>query len=160
MFMIEAAAPDYRAILTELIELGAELARKIVRSARDPDAYAQVPDKLLMRMPDPSAAFDRVSRAIRRCIALVQTLNAPPAGRPARVEPPERPDRIDPTDMPAMIASISRDLARTPRYDSPPSIAQLRAEADELRKSLSPDHPDREPPPQPKFRALRHPRAR
>jgi hypothetical protein len=140
-------AAQYRAILNDMIALGAELARMIVRQARAAEAAAALPDQPRPRLPDPSAAFDRVTRAVRRCIALATSLTASPARHHAQAERPERPDSLPGGDLAAKIGTIARDLG-LPK--APPSVAELRAELDALRAEE----------PQPKFRALRHPRAR
>jgi hypothetical protein len=155
MFMTAATAlpqddaAQYRAILNEMIALGAELARMIVRRAREAEAGAPSPDQPRHRMADPSAAFDRVARTIRRCIALATSLTgaATHRGRGAEADRPERPDRSAGADLPGQIGNLARDLGLP---GGPPSVAQLRAEIDALRTQTA----------QPKFRALRHPRAR
>ena len=75
----------YRRVLNELVDLGAELARLVVQQAK---AQADAPQPSAPA-PDPTIAFDRISRAIRRSIALARKLDepvpAPEAAHPAEL---------------------------------------------------------------------------
>jgi len=78
----------YREILHGLIEVGAELVRHLPQQAA---AQAQAPQQHPAPQPAPAPssdavaiAYDRISRAVRRCIALARSLNDP-------AHPPKHP---------------------------------------------------------------------
>jgi hypothetical protein len=76
----------YRRILHDLIDLGADLARLVHQHAK---AEAAKPDTAPSSgpAPDPTIAFERIARTIRRSIALARKLTEPvpaPASNPAR----------------------------------------------------------------------------
>ncbi len=88
-----ADAQYYRQVLHGLIDIGADLARLLHQQATPP---AQAPQQGRDPQPTPppaedalptiTAAFDRIARAVRRCIALARSLTEPaqPANDPAR----------------------------------------------------------------------------
>jgi len=63
----------YRGVLHELIDKGMDLARKVHEQANAPEPEA-------MPAADAVVAFDRISRAVRRTIALAQRLDQPARG--------------------------------------------------------------------------------
>ncbi|MBV9528725.1 hypothetical protein, partial [Sphingomonas sp.] len=71
----EADTAYYREVLHELIEIGTTLARALPRQATQPTpAQLQpAPAKAL----DLASAYERITRAIRRTIALARTLDQP-----------------------------------------------------------------------------------
>ncbi len=85
----------YRKVLHGLIEVGAELVRHLPQQAA---AQAQAPhqDPAPQPAPAPSPdavasvaiAYDRISRAVRRCIALARSLNDP--AHPSKHPAPDR----------------------------------------------------------------------
>ncbi len=82
----------YREILHGLIEVGAELVRHLPQQATA-QAQAQQQDPAPQPAPAPSPdavaiAYDRISRAVRRCIMLAQSLDKP--AKPARTPAPDR----------------------------------------------------------------------
>ncbi len=80
-------AQYYRQILHELVEIGADLARTLHRQATTQSAapeQAGQPAPAPIAAPDPSIAFDRIARTIRRTIALARTLTDPAQPRPAQ----------------------------------------------------------------------------
>jgi hypothetical protein len=76
-------AQYYRQILHELIDMGANLARAIHCQATTQPGAASGPEEASQPAPapDPTIAFDRIARAIRRTIALTRAITepAPPA---------------------------------------------------------------------------------
>ena len=72
----QADALYYRDVLHQLIDMGLDLARQLHQQATTP-----TPDAA----PDPAfaVAFDRISRAIRRTVALARSLAEPPAAEHA-----------------------------------------------------------------------------
>ncbi len=76
-------AQYYRQVLHELIELGADLARTLHRQAAATPAAAPEPAPARALQPDPSIAFERIARTIRRTIALARKLSDPTQPRPA-----------------------------------------------------------------------------
>lgn len=66
-----ADARYYRAILHELIDMAADIARQVHRQViaqpQAPATGAPAP------LPDPTIPFDRIARAIRRTVALART---------------------------------------------------------------------------------------
>ncbi len=72
---------SYRHILHELIEIGTDLARIVHRQATsEPNATpAAAPT------PDPTIAFDRIARTLRRTIVLARKLTDPAPQRPAEL---------------------------------------------------------------------------
>ena len=87
-------AQYYRAVLHELIGMGADLARSIHQqataspAAKIPDRKAPAPDSIGVSAPTPdlTVAFDRIARCVRRSIALAHALAEPSrqATRPAQ----------------------------------------------------------------------------
>ncbi len=68
----------YRGILHELIDMGADLARRVHRQAiAQPEPTIPANDPEPTSPPDPTQAFDRIARAIRRTIALARNLAEP-----------------------------------------------------------------------------------
>jgi len=82
----------YRAVLHDLIDRGADLARRLHERAAGP-AGADA-DVDAAGSPDPTIAFDRVARAIRRTIALARHIaaNPAPAARPGQSHADTRAD--------------------------------------------------------------------
>jgi hypothetical protein len=83
----------YRAILQELIEGAAQLARQILQNATPPVGWAQPIKTQENPAPapeagppapetDPTVAYDRIARTIRRTIALARHIADNPAGQP------------------------------------------------------------------------------
>ena len=72
----------YRQMLYELAEMGMDIARTLHRQATQPAAAAD-PAPAEAPQPDPTVAFDRIARAIRRTIALARTLTDPAPPSPA-----------------------------------------------------------------------------
>jgi hypothetical protein len=77
-------AEYYREVLHELIELGADLARAVHRQAATTQPVtapehedASQPAPAQAPASDPTIAFDRIARAIRRTIALARTITEP-----------------------------------------------------------------------------------
>ncbi len=70
----------HRAILNELIDMGADLARLVHQQAHSQAAAKPANDHA---PPDPTIAFDRIARAIRRTITLAQNLAGPVQPRAA-----------------------------------------------------------------------------
>ncbi len=68
----------YRGVLHQLIDMGLDLAKNVHQQAT-----TQAPEPDTKPAPDPSFAFDRISRAIRRTIALARTLAEPPRSESA-----------------------------------------------------------------------------
>ena len=73
----------YRAVLLDLIDRGADLARRIHENATLAEA---TPENSLNigSIVDPTAAFDRITRAVRRTIALARNIAKGPAARQER----------------------------------------------------------------------------
>ena len=72
----DQAAEDaqyYRRVLHGLIDIGADLARMVHEQAKAQAEATQAGEAA----PDPTVAFDRISRAVRRTIALARTLDDP-----------------------------------------------------------------------------------
>jgi hypothetical protein len=69
----------YRAILHDLIERGTDLARRNHEAAVQPPQNATTPDTQPEPQQDPTIAFDRIARAIRRTIALARHIAENPA---------------------------------------------------------------------------------
>ena len=79
----------YRAVLHELIHIGTDLAR-LTHQHAVAHAQAALQGAFPATPPqDHAADFDRIARAIRRCIALARSLRdpPPPARDPARLQP-------------------------------------------------------------------------
>lgn len=84
-------AQYYREVLHKLIALGSDLAAAVVRQATAEPGPTMIEDAAGQRAsqrapcPDPSIAFDRIARAVRRTIALARKLSepdrAPPRGK-------------------------------------------------------------------------------
>ncbi len=72
----------HRQVLRDLIDMGTDLARAVHRRATresGPNAPAPANDPA----PDPTLAFDRIARCVRRCIALARKLAESPSPSPA-----------------------------------------------------------------------------
>ncbi len=69
----------YRQVLHELIEIGTDLARIVHRQATP----APNSEPAAAPAPDPTIAFDRIARTLRRTIALARKLTDPAPPRPA-----------------------------------------------------------------------------
>ena len=82
-------AQYYRGILQELIEMAADIARAVHRQATAETGNApsteQAAKPAAAPTPDPTIAFDRIARTLRRTIALARKLSDP-----ARPAPSER----------------------------------------------------------------------
>ena len=80
---LAADAQYYRRVLHELIDMGADLARRVHSQAK---AVAPVagPEQ------DATVAFDRIARAVRRTIALARTLDEPVPPRAGQDGAPQR----------------------------------------------------------------------
>ena len=74
-------AQYYRHILHELIEIGADLARALHRQATPEPSTEPGPEPA--SRPDPTIAFDRIARTLRRTIALARKISAPTPPGPA-----------------------------------------------------------------------------
>ena len=82
----------YREILHELIEIGADLARAVhCQATPEPSAQlntgpgaAPEPVPAGAPQPDPTLAFDRIARTLRRTIALARTITEPAPLSPAQ----------------------------------------------------------------------------
>jgi hypothetical protein len=76
----------YRQVLHDLIDMGTDLARQVHQQAtRAAEAQtAALPPHPVPEPPDPTIAFDRIARAIRRSIALARHIAE---ARPARSAP-------------------------------------------------------------------------
>ena len=72
-------AQYYRGILHELVEMATDIARAVHRQAASEPAAtpAEAPT------PDPTIAFDRIARTLRRTIALARKITDPTSPRPA-----------------------------------------------------------------------------
>ena len=72
-------AQYYRGILHELVEMATDIARAVHRQAASEPAAtpAEAPT------PDPTIAFDRIARTLRRTIALARKITDPTPPRPA-----------------------------------------------------------------------------
>ena len=81
-------AQYYRQVLHELIEIGTDIARIVHRQAtakpaeHGPESDGQ-PAAKPAPAPDPTIAFDRIARTLRRTIALARKLTDPTPLRPA-----------------------------------------------------------------------------
>ena len=75
-------AQYYREVLHELIEIGTDIARAVHRQTTA--APAPAPEQASQPAPDPSIAFDRIARTIRRTIALARKLSEPAPLNPAQ----------------------------------------------------------------------------
>ena len=90
-------AQYYRQVLHELIEIGTDLARTLHRqAATEPNnqpnaepAAAQAPT------PDPSIAFDRIARTLRRTIVLARKITEPTPPRPKDLAAERRAERTN-----------------------------------------------------------------
>ena len=78
-------AQYYRRVLHELIDMGTSLARATHQQATRTPAPSKIPAN--DPAPDPTIAFDRIARCVRRTIALARTLSEPP---PAPSQPPPK----------------------------------------------------------------------
>ncbi len=153
----DADTAYYRAVLHELIEIGATLARTLPQQATQPPAPEAAPTPATTA--DLAAAYERLTRALRRTIALARALDQPaPHGaiRPLttrhtapRTTPPD--DTLDdddapgaPPDLPpehlrAARAHVAREVEAAIEHD-----AHDHADAAALRADLHErlDHPD------------------
>ncbi len=152
----DADTAYYRAVLHELIEIGATLARTLPQQATQPPAPEAAPTPATTA--DLAAAYERLTRALRRTIALARALDQPaPHGaiRPLttrhtapRTAPPD--DTLDddapgaPPDLPpehlrAARAHVAREVEAAIEHD-----AHDHADAAALRADLHErlDHPD------------------
>ena len=102
----EADVQFYRTMLHELIELGVGLARDVCSQAKAEPSQA---------LPDAAVMFERVSRAVRRTIALAQRLGEPVA---------------------APVADAARRLARRRIVRQVEDLIQLKAEGPEREDCL------------------------
>ena len=75
-------AQYYRQVLHELIEIGTDLARSIHRQATPEPAIEPAPAPAAAPQPDPTIAFDRIARTLRRTIALARKITDPTPPRP------------------------------------------------------------------------------
>ena len=86
-------AQYYRDILHELIDIGADLARTLHRQATaqpSPEPGPEPAAKPASPVPDPTIAFDRIARTLRRTIALARKLSDPAPPAPASERSTER----------------------------------------------------------------------
>ena len=72
----------YREVLHELVEMATDIARAVHRQAVAQPAAAPKPEQA--SQPDPTIAFDRIARTIRRTIALARKLDEPASPGPAQ----------------------------------------------------------------------------
>ncbi len=77
-------AQYYRQVLHELIEIGTDLARALHRQAAPETNSQPNATPAAAPTPDPTIAFDRIARTLRRTIALARKLSEP--ARPAPAE--------------------------------------------------------------------------
>ena len=77
-------AQYYRQVLHELVEMATDIARAVHRQATAAPSTAPEPAPAQAPQPDPTIAFDRIARTLRRTIALARKLSEP--ARPAPVE--------------------------------------------------------------------------
>jgi hypothetical protein len=80
-------AAYYRRILHDLIDMGADLARQVHQQALSRPKNTRPPAGPDTAPTDPTAAFDRIARTIRRSIVLARKLAEPvqaPAANPAQ----------------------------------------------------------------------------
>ena len=80
----------YRRILHDIIQMGADILRVLHWQATQPDLNPTA------AAPDPSVAFDRVARAVRRTVALARKLDepiAPPRAASTARTPPNAVER-------------------------------------------------------------------
>ncbi len=76
-------AQYYRQVLHELIEIGTDLARALHRQAAPETNSQPSATPAAAPAPDPTIAFDRIARTLRRTIALARKLSDPAPQRPA-----------------------------------------------------------------------------
>ncbi len=137
----------YRAVLHELIEIGADLARALPHQATPqpttPEATPAQPTPAPASALDLATAYDRLTRAIRRTIALARTLDQPaPALTTRNPAPPRNPSPLRDTDRDTLDEdAIENDEDAVEREAGDPSEdALLRAELRaDLRECLD-DH--------------------
>ena len=77
-------AQYYRHILHELVDMATDIARAVHRQTTTEQSTAPgaAPAPALAGAPDPTIAFDRIARTIRRTIALARKLSEPTPPRP------------------------------------------------------------------------------
>ncbi len=78
-------AQYYRQVLHELIEIGTDLARIVHRQATPAPNSEPNAAPAAAPAPDPTIAFDRIARTLRRTIALARKLTDPAPQRPAEL---------------------------------------------------------------------------
>ncbi len=100
-------AQYYRQVLHELIEIGTDLARIVHRQAT-PEAQQRSQPR--HPAPDPTIAFDRIARTLRRTIALARKLTDPAPPSPAERRAPSAASQP---------ASRSSARSRTPSSAGP-----------------------------------------
>ena len=81
-------AQYYRGILHELVEMATDIARAVHRQATAEQPAEHGPESdgqpAASPTPDPSIAFDRIARTIRRTIALARKITDPAPTSPAQ----------------------------------------------------------------------------
>ena len=75
-------AQYYRGILHELVEMATDIARAVHRQATPEQSTQPAPAQA--PAPDPTVAFDRIARTLRRTIALARKLSEPAQPCPAQ----------------------------------------------------------------------------
>ncbi len=119
------AAQRFRRVMDELIDIGTELARLVVQQARTQVEAAKAIDELgqndqgfKVRLiptpaltPDPIVAYERITRALRRNIALAQKLHEPPKAPAA----PQHRDRT--AARKRIIRDVEDTILRTTKDD-------------------------------------------
>ena len=140
----------YRAVLHELIDMGTDLARSIhhqatqqpARKPPTPGSPANdsnpAPNLTPNLTPDPTVAFDRIARCVRRSIALARTLTEPPrpAPHPAQHQPGQHRTAARKRIIRAVEDVIHR-RATGPRAESLHAELQERLDAPDLEDDLS-----------------------
>lgn len=124
----------YRATLHELIELGTGLARDIAAQAKhDTTARASDPDA---PRPDPTIAFDRIARTVRRCILMAQHI-----AKPVSLQPAHAHARAQAHAHAQVIRNVEDAIhrARTPNNAALQTEFRERLDAPELLEALEHD---------------------
>ena len=78
-------AQYYRQVLHELIEIGTDLTRTLHRQAAPETNNQPAAAPAAAPAPDPTIAFDRIARTLRRTISLARKLSDPAQPRPAQL---------------------------------------------------------------------------
>ena len=117
-------AQYYRQVLHELVEIGARLARAIDRQAAAAPGAAPEPAPAQAPQPDPTIAFDRIARTLRRTIALARKLSDP-----AQPGPTERAAADAQQRRRAARKQIIREVEDTIHREAHGPEAQERAES-------------------------------